>query len=75
MYTRSFSAFSWSGDPIRTSFLSGSVSRASRIPHGSPRRRPGGDDAVDVFDVEVDMGDRAAVEAMLGQVQLRRAAP
>ena len=36
--------------------------------------RPSRDDAVDVLDVEVHVGDRAAVEAMLGQVQLRRAA-
>jgi hypothetical protein len=36
---------------------------------------PGRDDAVDVLDVEVHMRDWAAVEAMLGQVQLRQAAP
>jgi hypothetical protein len=65
-----------SGDPARTSFPSGSVSLASRIPHGqSSATAPGRDDAVDILDVEIHMGDRAAVEAVLGQAQLRRAAP
>ena len=37
--------------------------------------RPSREDAVDILDVEIHMGDRATVEAVLGQVQLRRAAP
>jgi hypothetical protein len=37
--------------------------------------RPSRDDAVDVIDVEVHMGARAAVGAVLGQMQLRRATP
>src|SRR5690242_2371444 len=37
--------------------------------------RPSRDDAVHILDVEIHMGDRATIEAVLGQVQLRRAAP
>jgi hypothetical protein len=37
--------------------------------------RPGRDDSGDILDVQIHMGDRATVEAVLGQVQLRRAAP
>lgn len=36
--------------------------------------RPGGDHVIDILDVEIHMSDRAAVEAVLRQVQLRGAA-
>jgi hypothetical protein len=64
------------GIPTRTWFPSGSVSLASRIPYGqSSTTAPSRDNAVDILDVEIYMGDRATIEAVLGQVQLRRAAP
>ena len=37
--------------------------------------RPSRDDAVHILDVEIHMRDRATIEAVLGQMQLRRAAP
>ena len=44
-------------------------------PRAIPGDRLGRDGGVDILDVEVHMGDRATVEAVLGQVQLRWAAP
>ena len=57
----------------------GSRPGRSALPRAFPRAvlgcRPSRDDAVDVLDVQVYVGDRATVEAVLGQVQLRGAAP
>jgi hypothetical protein len=58
---------------MRTTLPSGSVSLASRMPHGqSSAAEPGRKAFVDILDVQVDVADRASVEAVLGQMQLGR---
>ena len=59
-----------------TTLPSGSVSLASRMPHGqSPPAARGGRLPSTSSTYQIDVAGRASVEAVLGQMQLRRAAP
>ena len=63
------------GEPMCTTLPSGSVSRVCACPTGNPRRpRARREAGVYILDVQIDVAGRDSVEAVLGQVQLRRAA-